>query len=210
MRRLFFFLIIGIIGLCMLSCVQAEDLCGIYASCEQPFESIMVIHSSGWMEVYGDARELPDNSISLGYISMRTSFEKTDQGIVTADGTEISFSTQPVWQGRFYAKQETSPFFPTASQLGSSGLVWENDQIGSLTFEEDGTVHSDICEDGMYDNGLLSIGGRTFILQRSVWSDDGKEGFFLCDQTLTLYEIENGESIDRLLLVEDGEILVLE
>ena len=210
MKRLMFFLLLGIIGLCMVTCAQAEEICGIYASVDRPLENVMVIHPSGWMEVYGDARDLPDNSISLGYISMRTTYEITDQGIVTADGTEIRFSPQPLWQDRIYAKQETSPFFPTASQLGTSGLVWENDQIGSLMFEEDGTVHSDICADGLYDNGLLNIGGRSFIVQRSVWSDDEKEGFILCDQTLTLYEIENGESIDRLLLVEDGEILVLE
>ena len=88
-------------------------------------------------------------------------------------------------------------------------LTWENDQLGTLTFSADGSVVSDYGTEGFYDNGRLTLGERTFLVQRSVWSDED-DAFILCDQTLTLYETEQGESVDRLLLVENGEILVLE
>ena len=97
------------------------------------------------------------------------------------------------------------PFFPTSAQLASSGLMWQNDQIGNLTFEENGTVHSDENADGTYDNGLLRIGGCEYLVQRSVWSDGIGDEYWLTDQTLVLYQIENGESTDRLLLVAEDE-----
>ena len=190
---------------CFLLAGRAETLCGIYAAVDHPEKGIVVIHENGCLEEYGDAGDLPENSISFGYASLLTRYSLRDDNLISSEGLVFSFSPELTWRGKTYMRIDQCPFFPTSAQLAASGLMWQNDQIGNLTFEKNGTVHSDENADGTYDNGLLRIGGCEYLVQRSVWSDGIGDEYWLTDQTLVLYQIENGESTDRLLLVAEDE-----
>ena len=103
------------------------------------------------------------NSISFGYASLLTRYSLRDDNLISSEGLVFSFSPELTWRGKTYMRIDQCPFFPTSAQLAASGLMWQNDQIGNLTFEENGTVHSDENADGTYDNGLLRIGGCEYL-----------------------------------------------
>lgn len=197
-------LVLALICLCAVSS-NAEEFCGIYVAVDQAEKEMLVIHKNGWTEIYGDWEDLPENTISLGYVSCRVQFEQENESLRLKNGFSFCYGTEPVFNGIPYCKISASPFFPTAAQLADIGLMWQNDQIGDLTFEKDGTVHCSDCEDGTYDNGILEIAGNVYLVQRSVWSDGLSDEFFLTDQVLTLYQLIDNESVDRLLLVQDDE-----
>ncbi len=188
----------------------ADSIAGIYASVQHPEKEMIVIHENGWIEIYGDAKDLPDNRISLGYVSRASQYTINQGELVLDDGLSFSIDPQPSFNGNAYMKTDKSPFFPTAEQLAISGLVWQNDELGDLFFEDNGIVHCMGSEDGKYENGILELHGNVYLVQRSVWSDGFSDSFFLTDQTLTLYRLEDGESMGRLLLVHESEPFVLE
>ena len=181
--------------------------CGIYSlTGDGPWDQI-VVHRDLSFEVYGKADELPGNAISLGYIeSVGTvtgneliSYGGDTIGAITEDGIRCGSA--------LFAAGADPVFFPSSQQLADSGLTWENDLLGTLVFRSDGSVLSDLCDPGTYDLGVLRLAGRTFYLQRSIWSESPESNGILSDLILTLYETEGREVTGRLLLIQNGEMV---
>ena len=183
----------------------AEGFVGIYASIDHPDLGTVVIHEDGRLEEYGDASDLPENTVSFGYATLVTRYQSEEKRLVTDEGLVFSWSPVTSWKDATYTRVDECAFFPTSAQLASLNLKWQNDQLGDLTFDQNGTVYSDEKGNGTYDNGILKLAGREFLVQRSVWSDGLSGEYLLSDQTLVLYQMEDCESVDRLLLVADED-----
>ena len=194
MKRLWLFLSSAVLG--VFFCAYAEDVTpGIYMS---PERSLLAVHEDGSWEVYSNWADLPDNRISLGYMSERSACADEDrEAAASSPGTD---GIHAVWKGMTFSPVDSCPLFPTANEFAVSGMVWENDQLGTLRFSEDGTVRSDDSESGSYDLGLLRLAGRAFYVQCVPYGvDPGEED--PQETVLTLYEVSGDEVIGRLLLV---------
>ena len=205
------------IGICLvcLACLvaelawsaRAEEWSGIYVS-ERDTASFseIVLHKDGWAEMYGNAKDLPENTCSLGYIEFAGMASVSPEGncLVLDHTNEIQLVSGGILiEQELYRKKDTSSFFPSQKTMANETLGWENDELGTLIFLEDGTVISETGETGWYELGHLHIRGRMFLVQCSVhvWTEDNMEVLVLSDQTLTLYEIRENEAIGRLLLI---------
>ena len=137
MKRLWLFLSSAVLG--VFFCAYAEDVTpGIYMS---PERSLLAVHEDGSWEVYSNWADLPDNRISLGYMSERSACADEDrEAAASSPGTD---GIHAVWKGMTFSPVDSCPLFPTANEFAVSGMVWENDQLGTLRFSEDGTVRSD-------------------------------------------------------------------